>query len=87
MAVTAEGVGMTSSGSTLLRYLGRHLLATFKTDHGRAIDRYIDYFGDCAATGTPGGAGVHAQATRSPGKRWRRSALDQGPIGGPHDVV
>jgi len=42
---------MTSSGSTLLRYLGRHLLATFKTDHRRAIDRYIDYFGDCAATG------------------------------------
>lgn len=42
---------MTSSRSTLLQYLG-HLLATFKTDHRRAIDRYIDYFGDCAATGT-----------------------------------
>jgi len=43
---------MTSSGSTPPRYLDSPLPATVKTDHRRAIDRYIDYFGDRAATGT-----------------------------------
>lgn len=43
---------MTSSGSTPLQYLSSYLSAKFKNDHRRAIDRYIDYFGDCAATGT-----------------------------------
>jgi len=27
-------------------------MTSFKTDHPRAIDRYIDYFGDRAAPGT-----------------------------------
>jgi hypothetical protein len=43
---------MTSPASRLLQYLGSHLLAALKTDHRRAIDHYIDYFGDGAATGT-----------------------------------
>ena len=36
--------------------VGHALQSTRKTDHWRAIDRYIDYFGDRAATrGEPPG--------------------------------
>ena len=53
MAMTSEGVGVgrDPQGVALLQCLASHFPATFKTDHRRAIDRYIDYFGDCAATG------------------------------------
>ncbi len=68
---------MTSSGSTPLQYLGRHLPAKFKTDHRRAIDRYIAYFGDCAATGTEPRArrvtSVDEQAISDDGAEGRRN--------------
>jgi hypothetical protein len=56
--MTSQGVGggrdpqAISSGSTPLYYLGSRLPAEFKPDHRRAIDYYIDYFGDGAPTGT-----------------------------------
>jgi hypothetical protein len=43
---------MTSSGSTH-QPLRRHLPVEFKTDRRRAIDRFIDYFGDCAMGAEP----------------------------------
>jgi hypothetical protein len=43
---------MTSSRSTPPRSLRNQLAVELKSDRRRAIDRYIDYFGDGAATGT-----------------------------------
>jgi hypothetical protein len=51
---------------TLLRYPR----LTFKTDHRRAIDRYINFFGDRAAPGTePGTTRVPSVDARPSGGR------------------
>jgi hypothetical protein len=43
---------MTSSRSRPRQSLWSHLAVELKSDRRRAIDRYIDYFGDGAAAGT-----------------------------------